>query len=275
MPELPELEVLKEHLNAAIRNRTILNFIILKPYLLKNYFQGSLAEQRIKYIQRKGKYLVFEMTSFRLIIHLMLRGSLQFLLPGAKIRKTSGAIIEFTDHTKIEFSERGHKKRMSMYILPTGINLKKIEHLGMDPLADEFTLQTLNVLCKTKSHRLKSLLKDQRIISGLGNAYTDEILWLARLSPFKMSNKLSEHEIMELYTAIRSVLEGAIVLIRDKGISETRSFLQVHNRKGKPCPRCKEKIRYVSFKDADTFYCPKCQTGGRVLKDRRLSRLQR
>ena len=275
MPELPELEVLKEYLSPLIRNKTILNFIVLKPYVLKHYFQGDLAGQDIKHIQRQGKYLVFELTSLRLICHLMLRGLLRYLLPGAKIRKTAAAVIEFVDHSKIEFSELGHKKRMSMYIVPAYTNIKQLERLGIDPFSNDFTLKELSLMLKAKGRQLKSFLRDQTIISGLGNTYADEILWLACLSPFKTSSKLSDDEIRNLFTAIRNVLEGAITIIREKGVTEKRSFLQIHSRKGKPCPRCKEKVHHVSFSNSDTFYCPKCQTGGRVLKDRRMSKFYR
>jgi formamidopyrimidine-DNA glycosylase len=275
MPELPEIEVLREYLNPLIMHKTILNFIILKPYILKNYFQGDLAGQAIKHIQRQGKYLVFELTSLRLICHLMLRGSLRYLLPGAKIRNTAAAVIEFTDHSKIEFSESGHKKRMSVYIIPVHTNIRQIERLGIDPFADDFTLEKLAHVLSTRARQLKPLLKDQAIISGLGNTYADEILWLACLSPFKISSKLSDDETKHLYTAIRNVLEGAIAVIREKGITEKRSFLQIHKREGKPCPRCRERIRHVSSSNSDTFYCPKCQTGGHILKDRRMSKFYR
>ncbi|MGB3341616.1 MAG: DNA-formamidopyrimidine glycosylase family protein [bacterium] len=275
MPELPELEVLREYFSSLIRNKTIISFIVLKPYILKNYFQGDLTGQAIEHIQRQGKYLVFELTSMRLICHLMLRGALRFLLPGAKIRKTAAAVIEFTDHSKIEFSEMGYKKRMSLHIVPPYTNLRQIERLGIDPLSNDFTLKKLSFMLNAKARQLKPFLKDQAIISGLGNTYADEILWLACLSPFKTSSRLSDDEIKHLYTAIRNVLEGAITIIREKGVTEKRSFLQIHRRKGKPCPRCKEKIHHVSFSNSDTFYCPKCQTGGRVLKDRRMSKFSR
>lgn len=275
MPELPEIEVLKESLCPLIRNKTIIKFNVLKPYVLKNYFQGDLAGQTITYIQRRGKYLIFELTSQRLICHLMLRGALRYLLPGAKIRKTAAVVIEFTDRSKIEFSELGHKKRMSLYIIPAHNNIKQIDKLGLDPFSNEFTIKNLANILNTKSRQLKSLLRDQTQIAGLGNTYADEILWLAYLSPFKISNKLRDDEIKNLYAAIRNVLEGAITLIREKGISEKRTFLHIHNKKGKPCPRCKGTIHHVSFSNSDTFYCPKCQTDGRILKDRRISKLYR
>lgn len=275
MPELPELEVLKEKLNSQIKDKVILNLIVLKPYVLKNFFQGDLAGHAVTYIQRQGKYLIIELDSLRLIIHLMLRGSLNFLLSGEKLKRSAAAVLEFTDHSKLEFNEIGHKKRMSMYILPTQVVLKQIERLGPDPFDNDFTVSKLSNILNLKARQLKSLLRDQTKISGLGNAYTDEILWLARLSPFKLSTKLSDDEIKKLYIAIRTVLEGAIAIIREKGISEKRTFLQIHNKKGKLCPRCEEPIQYISFSNSDTYYCPKCQTSGRKLRDRRLSKFYR
>ena len=275
MPELPELEVLKEKLGFQIKDKVILDLIVLKPYVLKNYFQDDIAGQAIRHMQRQGKYLVFELTSLHLICHLMLRGSLKFLLPGAKIKRSAAAVLEFTDHSKLEFSEIGHKKRMSIHILPNQVTLKQIERLGPDPFDNDFTVSKLSNILNLNARQLKSLLCDQTKISGLGNAYTGEILWLARLSPFKISTKLSNDEIKRLYSAIRNVLEGAIAIIREKGISEKRTFLQIHNMKGKLCPRCGEPILYVSFSNSDTYYCPRCQTSDRKLKDRRLSKFYR
>ncbi len=275
MPELPELEVLKEKLSSQIKDKVILNFVVLKPYVLKNYFQGDLAGHVVRRIQRQGKYLIFELDSLRLIMHLMLRGSLKFLLPRAKIKRSAAAVLEFADHSKLEFSETGHKKRMSMYILPNQVTLKEIQTLGPDPFDNDFTVSKLSDILNADGRQLKSLLRDQTKICGLGNAYTDEILWLACISPFKISTKLSDDETKRLYSAIRNVLEGAIAIIREKGISEKRTFLQIHNKKGKLCPRCEEPIQYVSYSNSDTYYCPKCQTNGRKLKNRRISKFYR
>lgn len=275
MLELPELEVLKEKLSSQLKDKVILNLVVLKPYVLKNFFQGDLAGHVVRYIQRQGKYLILELDSLRLIIHLMLRGSLNFLLSGEKLRRSAAAVLEFTDHSKLEFSEIGHKKRMSIHILPNQTTLKQIGRLGQDPFDNDFTVSKLSNILNAKAHQLKFLLRDQTKICGLGNAYTDEILWLARLSPFKISTKLSDDEIKRLYSAIRNVLEGAIAIIREKGISEKRTFLQIHNKKGELCPRCEEPIQYVSSSSSDTYYCPRCQTSGRKLKDRRMSKFYR
>lgn len=275
MPELPELEVLKEKLSLQLKDKVILNLIVLKPYVLKNFFQGDLAGHVVRYIQRQGKYLILELDSLRLIIHLMLRGSLNFLLSGEKLKRSAAAVLEFSDHSKLEFSEIGHKKRMSIHILPNQVTLKQIKGLGPDPFDNDFTVSKLSDILNADRRQLKSLLRDQTKICGLGNAYTDEILWLAGISPFKISKKLSDDEIKRLYSAIRNVLEGAIAIIREKGISEKRAFLQIHNKKGELCPRCEEPIQYVSSSSSDTYYCPRCQTSGRKLKDRRMSKFYR
>lgn len=275
MPELPELAVLQEKLSLQIKDKVILSLAVLKPYVLKNFFQGDLAGQVVRHIHRQGKYLIFELDFLCLIIHLMLRGSLKFLLPGAKIKRSAAAVLEFTDHTRLECSETGHKKRMSMYILPSQTTLKQIERLGTDPFDNDFTVSKLSDILNADGRQLKSLLRDQTKICGLGNAYTDEILWLARISPFKISTKLSDDETKRLYSAIRNVLEGAIAIIREKGISEKRTFLQIHSKKGKLCPRCEEPIQYISFSNSDTYYCPRCQTSGRKFRDRRISKLYR
>ncbi len=275
MPELPELEVLRENLMSQIDGKEIQLFRILKPYILKNYFTGDLSGERIENIQRRGKFLLITLTEHNIIIHLMMRGSIKYVLPSKKMRKTSAAQLIFDDGTLLELSESGHKKMMSLHILTRGGSLQELEKLGIDPLEKDFTTERLKKLLKSEAQQLKSFLRDQRKIAGIGNAYADEILWKAGLSPFKNTTKLNDTEITNLRQSIVDILKWAIAKIRNRGISERRDFLHIHQKRDKPCPRCSAPIQIVSFSHSDTFYCPQCQTKGRRFKDRRLSKLYR
>jgi len=275
MPELPELEVIKENLTSQIKGKNIKTLKIFKPYILKSYFTECLTEEKVENIQRRGKYLIVTLTHYRIIIHLMLRGSIQYSLPGYRVKKNTAALLEFEDGTVLELSETGHKKRMSLYVLSQDDILRNVENCGLDPLSDNFTLARFKTILQEEHQQLKSLLRNQKKIAGIGNAYADEILWKARISPFKLSTKLTSSEIRDLYEGIIEILAWAIAIIRKKGISEKRDFLNVHQRKNLPCPRCNNPIHIVSCSYADTFYCPRCQTKGRILKDRRMSKLIR
>jgi len=316
MPELPELEVLKENLVSQIKGKKIEGLQILKPYILKNYFKplenrtqwmemgknksvlarpvrngsrvGSNAPsdlltgfteglngEKIENIERRGKFLIIKLSKHKIIIHLMLHGSIKYVLPSVNIKKNAAALIRFDDGTVLEMSETGSKKRMSIYILPHNELLKQIENLGIEPLENDFTIEKLKSLLQKESKQIKSFLCDQKKIVGIGNAYADEILWQAGISPFKITTKLDKTEIKNLHRAIIAVLKWAIDQVRDRGISEKRDFLIVHNKGGKACPKCGDLILSVQFSNRETFYCPKCQTRGRKLKDRRLSKLFR
>jgi formamidopyrimidine-DNA glycosylase len=275
MPELPELEVLKETLESRLRGKKIRGLQILKPYILKNYFVGDLSDEKIENINRRGKYLIIELDKHNLVVHLMLRGTIKYVLPGTKLTKSSAALMNFDDGTVLEMSETGHKKRMSIYVLSKNKTLGKFDNLGIEPLQNDFTIEKLKALLHNENKQVKSFLCSQKKIVGIGNAYADEVLWNARLSPFKMSKQLNAQEVKGLHTSIIHVLEWAIKHVREKGITEKRDFLQVHGKKGKPCPRCGEPIQFVSFVQSETFYCPNCQTGGRKLKDRRMSKFYR
>ncbi len=275
MPELPELEVIKENLTSQIKGKNIKRLKIFKPYILKRYFTECLTKEKVQNIQRRGKYLIIVLTHHKIIIHLMLRGSVRYSLPTYRVKKTTAALLEFEDGTVLELSETGHKKMMSLYILSKGDILRNVENCGMDPLSDNFTLACFKTILQEEPQQLKSLLRNQRKIAGIGNAYADEILWKAQLSPFRLSTNLTNSEIEQLYEGIIEILAWAIATIRKKGISEKRDFLNVHQRRDLPCPRCNETIHMVSSSHSDTFYCPRCQTKGRILKDRRISKLFR
>lgn len=275
MPELPELEVLKEKLTSQIKGKKIENLHIRKPYVLKNYFTGDLHAEKVEDIQRRGKFLIIKLTTHKIIVHLMLHGSLKYVLPSGKVKKSSAALLRFVDGTLLEMNEMGSKKRMSIYVVVGSESLKTIDSLGAEPLAHAFTPKKLQTLLHKESKQVKSFLCDQKKIAGIGNAYADEILWHAGLSPFKITTQFTPIEVKKLHQAIVAVLQWAVERVREKGISESRDFLNIHNREGKPCPKCGEIILSVWFSNRNTSYCPQCQTKGKKLKDRRLSKLFR
>jgi formamidopyrimidine-DNA glycosylase len=275
MPELPELEVLRDDLLVRIKGKKIDTLRILKPYILKDFFKGDLVNETIEEITRRGKYLIVNTDSHHIAIHLMLHGSLQYSLPSSKTKKSSAALLVFRDGTVLEFNERGSKKRMSIYVTPKDVSLARIAKLGIEPLDKKFTVAKLQDLLKSDNKQLKSFLCSQSKVAGIGNAYADEILWYARLSPFKLTANLTGTEISRLHQAIRDVLRWAIAQVNASKRPGKRDFLNIHGKKDQVCPRCGENIQVVSFSRRDTYYCPKCQTGGKKLKDRRLSKLYR
>lgn len=275
MPELPELEVFRERLKPLIVGKNVKEFKILKPYVLKSYFNGDLSGETIEGITRRGKYLEFRLTSYNIYIHLMLYGSVAYIPPSVKTKKSATALLLLEDGTRIELFEKTKKKRMSIYIIPKDKKLVRVENLGIEPLSKEFTVHELAKLLREERKQLKSLLCRQSKIAGIGNAYADEILWQAGLSPFKLSTNLSAQETERLHRSIVDVLNWAIEEVEHSKRLEKRGFLQIHGKKGHSCPKCGDIIRIVSFAQRDTFYCPTCQTGGNKLKDRRLSKLYR
>lgn len=274
MPELPELEVIKNSLCRQITGKTVRAFTIIKPYVLKNYFKDDIHDDIVTDVQRRGKYILIFLKEYVMLIHLMLRGALGFVLPSQRLKKSVAAVVHFKDGTVLELAERGHKKRVSLYIVPR----RKLDtqlHIGVEPLEPSFTQKKLSQLLNKESKRLKSFLRDQRAIAGIGNAYADEILWSARLSPFKMTANMDSRETKRLYTAIKDVLVWAIGEVKKRGVSDKREFLRVHGKKNKPCPRCQSMILSVHSSGSETYYCPNCQTRGRKLKDGRMSKFYR
>jgi len=275
MPELPELEVIRQRLTPLVVGKGIKEFKILKWYVLRSYFDGSMCGERVKDVIRRGKYLEFWLTSYKIYVHLMLHGSIEYVIPSAKTKKSTNAMLVMEDGARIEFGERTSKKRMSIHIIPKDESLECVEKLGIEPLSAEFTVGVLDILLRRVRKQLKPFLCRQNNIAGIGNAYADEILWKAGLSPFKLSTNLSAQEIKKLHNAIIRVLKWAIHEVAQSKRLDTRDFLQIHGKKGRSCPVCGETIKSVTFSQSETYYCPGCQTGGKKLKDRRMSKFYR
>jgi len=239
-------------------------------------FAPPLAEldgRRLEGSRRRGKNLLFPVEGEDLVlrVHLMSAGRLRFLEPGAKRPKTPMFRLRFVGGGELVLTEAGKKKRAGVWLVTAEQLDTDLAHLGPDALELEAT--TLAEILHRERRQLHPLLRDQRAIAGIGRAHANEILLRARLSPFKASTELSSEEVERLATAIHHDLERALEL-RERGKGDSVVYL-VHDRLGEPCPQCGTPIARVDFEEHTIYYCPSCQTGGRLLKDRRLSRLLR
>ena len=218
------------------------------------------------------------------MIHLARAGWLRWRddLPPAPPKPGKGPLgfrLRFTDGAGFDLTEAGTKKRLAVYLVADPAEVPGVAALGPDPMADSFTVEALAGMLAGRRMQIKGVLRDQKIIAGIGNAYSDEVLHVARMSPFKLASSLTDDEVAGLHAAITSTLREAVE--RSAGLAardlkaEKKSGLRVHGRAGEPCPVCGDTVREVSFADSALQYCPTCQTGGKPLADRRMSRLLR
>ncbi|HEY8858927.1 MAG TPA: DNA-formamidopyrimidine glycosylase family protein [Gaiellales bacterium] len=279
MPELPELEAFvvaqREALTAEpIAAVPVAHFATLKtidPPL------ASLVGQRFTAVGRRAKRLLFTASGGdTLMVHLMSAGRLAV---GAKRLKTAMLVVEFESGPELMMSESGHKRRAGVWLLRPGALAAELAHIGPEPLDPAFTAAALRETLEAHPHQLHAFLRDQRAIAGIGRAFANEILHAAMLSPYQRSATLSDEELGRLHAAITGVVGAAVerlVPLSGTGLTtKADRGYAIHDRLGQPCPRCGETIRQVSFDEHTVFYCPSCQTGGRILADRRLSRLLR
>jgi formamidopyrimidine-DNA glycosylase len=206
-----------------------------------------------------------------LMVHLMSAGRLKHIPAGGKGAKAPMFRLRFADGGELQLTEAGSKKRAGVWLLSPEDAAAELAHLG--PEADQLDREELARILASDSRRLHSLLRDQRLIAGIGRAWANEILWAAQLSPYALSTQVDDEEIERLDAAIRSEL-GRGLELRLAGANDAKTY-RVHNALGQPCKRCGTPIARVDFDEHTIYYCPSCQTGGRVLKDRRLSRLLR
>ncbi len=279
VPELPELEAFviaqREALTAEpIAAVPVAHFATTKtidPPL------ASLAGQRFTAVGRRAKRLLFTASGGdTLMVHLMSAGRLAV---GAKRPKTAMLVVQFDSGRELLMSESGHKRRAGVWLLRPDALAAELAHIGPEPLDPAFSVVALAETLAAHPHQLHAFLRDQRAIAGIGRAFANEILWAAQLSPYQRSATLAEADVAALHAAITGVLGAAVerlVPLSGSGLTtKADRGYAVHDRLGEPCPRCGEAIRRVSFDEHTVFYCPSCQTGGRVLADRRLSRLLR
>ncbi|MFD9907317.1 Fpg/Nei family DNA glycosylase [Streptomyces sp. NPDC059063] len=284
MPELPEVEALRDFLAAELAGHEIVRVLPVAVSVLKTYDPPvtALEGREVTGVARYGKFLAVDAGGLWLVTHLARAGWLQWKdpLPSGAPRPGKGPLalrVALETGAGFDLTEAGTQKRLAVYVTDDPLALPGIARLGPDPLADDFTEERFGELLDGERRQLKGALRDQSLIAGIGNAYSDEILHAARMSPFKLVDRLSGEERRRLYAALRATLTEAVA--RARGVSaahlksEKKSGLRVHGRTGSPCPVCGDVIREVSFADSSLQYCASCQTGGKPLADRRLSRL--
>ncbi|MEV6979974.1 DNA-formamidopyrimidine glycosylase family protein [Sphaerisporangium sp. NPDC051017] len=290
MPELPEVESLAEFLRERAVGRSIAAVDVVAFQALKTVDPPvtSLPGLTVTGVTRHGKFLDLDADGVHFVTHLSRAGWLRWRddLSGARpVRPGKGPLavrVRFAPDDEglqpgFELTEAGTQKRLAVYVVRDPAEVPGIAALGPDPLTPEFTRETLKRIVNGSRTQIKGLLRDQKVIAGIGNAYSDEVLHAAKMSPFKIAGSLTDEAVADLYDAIVDTLRTAVE--RAHGIaakdlkSEKKSGLRVHGRTGEECAVCGDTIREVSFADSSLQYCPTCQTGGKPLADRRLSRL--
>ncbi len=284
VPELPEVEALATFLREHAVGRTVARVDVPGIHVLKTYDPPptALAGLAVRDVRRRGKFLDLDVDGLHLVVHLARAGWLQWkaALPAAPPRPGKGPLglrVHLDDGSGFDLTEMGTQKRLAVYVVPDPAAVPGVARLGIDPLDPAFTRETLAGLLAGVRSQVKGVLTDQGVLAGVGNAYSDEVLWEVGMSPFKPAANLSATDVDRLYDALVTVLRGAVG--RAAGLaakvlkSEKKLGLNVHGRAGLPCPRCGDTIREVSFATKSLQYCPGCQTDGKPLADRRLSRL--
>jgi DNA-formamidopyrimidine glycosylase len=285
MPELPEVESLAAFLRERAVGHVIARVDVLAISALKTYDPPitALGGLTVTAVARHGKFLDLDADGLHLVVHLARAGWLRWRdelparagRPGG--RNPLAVRVHLDDGSGFDLTEAGTKKGLAVYVVRDPSEVPGVATLGPDPLAEIFTPEALAEILKNRRTQIKGVLRDQKIIAGIGNAYSDEVLHAAKMSPFKIAATLTDDDIETLHTAIRTTLTEAVT--RAEGVAaqdlkgEKKSGLRVHGRTGEKCPICGDTIREVSFADSSLQYCPTCQTGGKPLADRRMSRL--
>ncbi|MFJ3725649.1 Fpg/Nei family DNA glycosylase [Streptomyces sp. NPDC090045] len=284
MPELPEVEALREYLDEHLTGRVVQRVLPLAVSVLKTYDPplSALEGQPAGATARYGKFLALRIGGLHLVTHLARAGWLRWqdTLPAQPPRPGKGPLalrVVLEGGGGFDLTEAGTQKRLAVYVVHDPREVPGIARLGPDPLAEDFDRDAFAALLDGERRQIKGVLRDQSVLAGIGNAYSDEILHAAKVSPFKLAASFDDDQVTHLYEAVRTTLGEAVA--RAHGVAagalkaEKKSGLRVHGRDGEPCPVCGDTVRSVSFADSSLQYCPTCQTGGKPLADRRLSRL--
>ncbi|AUY52861.1 DNA-formamidopyrimidine glycosylase family protein [Streptomyces sp. CB01881] len=287
MPELPEVEALSAFLSERLTGRVIARVQPVAISALKTYDPPvtALEGRTVGPVTRHGKFLDIEAGGLHLVVHLARAGWLRWKeslpaeppRPGGRNPLALRVRLEGEAGDGFDLTEAGTKKGLAVYVVQDAAEVPGVARLGPDPLDPSFTLDAFAALLHGERRRLKGVLRDQAVLAGVGNAYSDEVLHAARMSPYKPASSLTEDETARLHEALGATLRDAVE--RSRGLAagelkaEKKLGLRVHGRAGLPCPVCGDTVREVSFADSSLQYCPTCQTGGKPLADRRMSRL--
>ena len=283
MPELPDVTTYVESLAARVLGQPLEKLTIKTPFVLRSVSPpiSAVEGRRVAGVRRLGKRIVLDMgDELFVVIHLMIAGRLRWRAPGAKVAPGNVlATFQFPSGV-LALTEAGSTRRASLHMVQGDAALGEMDRGGIEPL--EIDLATFATQLARENHTLKRSLTDPRIFSGIGNAYSDEILHRARLSPLALSKKLSADEVVRLYEAVQVVLREWTDRLRDQlsgefpeKVTAFRDEMSVHGRYGKPCPVCGTPVQRIRYASNETNYCARCQTGGRLLADRAMSRLLR
>jgi formamidopyrimidine-DNA glycosylase len=281
MPELPDIVVYIEHLEAGLIGQMLERVRLTNPFVLRSVTPpiASAEGKKVVGVRRMGKRIVIALEGeLFLVLHLMIAGRLRWLATGAKVPgRITLAAFEFPSGTLV-FTEAGTKRRASIHLVEGEAALAAMNPGGLEVF--ESSLEEFAARLKRENHTLKRALTDPRLFSGIGNAYSDEILHRAKLSPFAQTQSLSEENVRRLYDATRATLaEWTERLRKEAGadfpekVTAFREGMAVHGRFRKPCPVCGSPVQRIVYAENETNYCARCQTGGKVLADRALSRL--
>lgn len=284
MPELPEVQALSDFLDTRLDGLAITGVELGSVAVLKTYDPApdALVGLMVAGVGRHGKFVDIDCDGLHLIFHLARAGWLRWseTAPKARLRPGRSPIalrVRFSDDSGFDLTEAGTKKGLAVYLVESPAAVPGIATLGPDPLSPDFTVQALAGILADRKKQLKGLLRDQSVIAGVGNANSDEILHAAKMSPFALAGSLDEEAVARLHEAMLRTLHRAVAAASGKPAAELkdakRAGMAVHGRAGQPCPVCGDTVREVSFADSSLQYCPTCQTGGKPLADRRMSRL--
>ena len=286
MPELPEVAALADFLATRLRGAVLTKVQIVSFAVLKTADppMAELTDRTVTGVRRHGKFVDLEADGLHFIFHLDRAGWVRFTdaPTGAVLKLGSGHIaarLSFSSGAgpfDLDLTEAGTKKSLAVYLVREPADVPGIAALGPDPFSSGFDVEALAGILAASKQQVKGVLRSQGVIAGIGNAYSDEILHAAGMSPFAIASSLDRVAVERLYAAIHDVLGTALAEARGKPPAELkdakRSHMRVHGRAGEPCPVCGDTIREVSFADTALQYCPRCQTKGKILADRRTSR---
>lgn len=281
MPEFPDVEIYVERLTDFVGGKRLQRIRFNSPFVLRSVEPpiGDAHNRLVERVSRLGKQIVITLEDdLHLVIHLMISGRLRWKKPASNIPKGMGLAAFDFESGVLLFTEASKKKRASLRLIQGVDTLQTLNRGGLEVF--ESSRETFDLALRRANHTLKRALTDQRIFSGIGNAYSDEILHRAQLSPVKLTQRLDQEEVARLYHATRAVLEEWVERLREKTgrrfpdkVTAFHDEMAVHGRYGKPCPVCNAPVQRIVFADNEANYCARCQTGGKLLADRALSRL--